>query len=144
MNSFYSLLEPDSARTFHDESLPWMSINASSVMWLALANSVESLPAPIASRMKIIEIPAPTPAQAVSIAAVLWRRLQEEWPVATADLALADDALQMAAAHPPRLMRKGLREAVGRAVYHGRRLITADDIAACIGQPQKTRRYGFV
>lgn len=142
--SLYALLEADSAKVFHDEAHPWMTINASRVMYLALCNSVDALPAPIVSRMKIIEIPAPTPEQAVTIANVLWRRLQEEWPVATSGLALADDALQVAAAYPPRLIRKGLREAVGRAVYQGHRVITADDIAACIGHSRKKRRCGFV
>ncbi|WP_194721493.1 AAA family ATPase [Noviherbaspirillum malthae] len=144
LNSLYELLESDSAATYHDQALPWLGIRASRVIWVSASNSIDTVPAPILSRLKVIEIPAPTPEQTLTIATEIWRRLRADWPVATANMVLTDDALYAAASHPPRIIRKGLREAVGRAVYDGRNLITADDINACMGHVQQRRPCGFL
>jgi ATP-dependent Lon protease len=143
-NALYELLERDSAATYHDQAYPWLTINTSRVTWIAASNAIDTVPAPILSRLKVIDIPAPRPEQTLMIIAEIWRRLCADWPMATANMVLTDDARYAAATHPPRIIRKGLREAVGRAVYDGRDLITADDITACMGHVEQRRRCGFL
>lgn len=144
LGPLYTLLERDSAARFHDLCHPWLTIDASHIIWVATSNNVQLLPAPIRSRVRLFSIPAPTIAQATSIAVHLWQSLCTELPQATAGVQLTEEALAVLAHHPPRSMRKALREALGRSIYEGRDRIAAPDIVACIGQRDAPRRCGFL
>ncbi|TFW06148.1 AAA family ATPase [Oxalobacteraceae bacterium OM1] len=144
ISPLYSLLDPESARMFSDLAHPWLIMDASAVIFIACGND-DTLPAAIRSRMKVIEVPNPTREQCRTIARELWRRLCRELPQATASLVLTDDALDVLSTAAPRVMRKALREAVGRVVYECRTQIGADDIRACGLEALSTsRRIGFV
>lgn len=138
------LLERDSASRFHDACQNWLTIDASHVVFIATANDPSILPAPIRSRLRQIDIPAPTPQQAIAIVRHLWEDLCAEMPAATRGIRLLDDALDALAEHPPRLIRRALREAVGRTLYSGRTLIDVHDLLACLGPSPRISRCGFV
>lgn len=54
------LLEVESAKTFEDQSLPGLSIDASHIRWVCVANSVETIPRPILSRLHVVHVEPPT------------------------------------------------------------------------------------
>lgn len=144
LGPLYRLLERDSAAQFHDQCHPWLTIDASRVVWIATSNDPATLPAPIRSRLRQIEIPAPTLEQAAAIIGYLWQNLRAEMPVATRGFRLPGNAVDVLAGHPPRLIRRVLREAVGRALYAGRSLIDIHDLHACLGQSPRARQCGFL
>ncbi|HYD94743.1 MAG TPA: AAA family ATPase [Noviherbaspirillum sp.] len=139
----HALLECDSASRFRDKCHPWLKINASCVVWVCTSNDAHRLPAPIRNRLRVFSIPPLTATQAMSIALQLWQSLCAELPRAAAGVQLTEEALAVLAHHPPRSIRKALREALGRAVYADRLIIAADDIAGVLGNVRKTR-LGFL
>ncbi|GIZ52491.1 hypothetical protein NCCP691_25050 [Noviherbaspirillum aridicola] len=139
-----TLLERDSASRFHDACQDWLTIDASRLVFIATSNDAATLPAPIRSRLRQIDIPAPTSEQSIAIARRLWEDLCAEMPMATRGISLVDDALNALAEHPPRLVRRALREAVGRTLYASRTLIDVHDLLACLGQSPRSIKCGFV
>jgi len=59
---FYSLLEQHTAKEFKDECLG-IPMDCSAINWVASANYIDRVPAPILSRMEVIEISPPTAKQ---------------------------------------------------------------------------------
>ncbi|GEM_PF-1479621 len=57
------LLEVESAKTFEDQSLPGLSIDASHIRWVCVANEVERIPKPILSRLHVVHVEPPTLAE---------------------------------------------------------------------------------
>ncbi len=66
MNSLLPLLERYTAKTFKDECIP-LPIDTSYIVWIATANDLDKLSAPIKSRFDIFSIPNPTPNQRKSL-----------------------------------------------------------------------------
>ena len=66
MNSLLPLLERYTAKNFKDECIP-LPIDASYIVWIATANDIDKLTAPIRSRFDIFSIPNPTPMQRKSL-----------------------------------------------------------------------------
>lgn len=63
LGALYSLLEVQSAKTFEDQSLPGLRVDASHVRWIACANELDPIPKPILSRFHIVHVQAPTAAE---------------------------------------------------------------------------------
>ena len=61
-----SLLEPSEARRYHERYLK-TTVNASHVSWLLTANSLETISAPLKSRCRVQEVPAPASDQVPQI-----------------------------------------------------------------------------
>lgn len=139
----YGLLNRDTARTFRDLAHPWVTIDASHVMWVATANDPGRVPAPLLDRMTIFEVEAPTPEQSMSITVRIWQRLCDDLPRATEGIELTDGAVHAARLLSPRSIRRALRQGLGRALYHQRSRITAADISIA-AEPVQPRRCGFV
>ena len=59
----YQLLEPRTATVFRDESIPELAIDTGHINWILTANDADRVPAPIRSRLHILEVPLPTPGQ---------------------------------------------------------------------------------
>ena len=78
--ALYTLLEPRSARDFIDLSIRDFSIDASHVNWIATANSIEGIPAPLLSRMTVLHVLALTPEQVAHIARQIYGRMRAESP----------------------------------------------------------------
>jgi len=56
---FYTLLEKHTAKEFKDECLE-IPMDCSAINWVASANYIERIPAPLLSRMEVIEVKAPS------------------------------------------------------------------------------------
>jgi len=61
-NVFYNLLEPITARSYKDECM-LIEFDASHICWLATANDLDAISAPIRDRFDIVEVPYPSEAQ---------------------------------------------------------------------------------
>lgn len=114
--ALYTLLEPRSARDFIDLSIRDFAINASHVNWVATANSTEGIPAPLLSRMTVLQMQAPTPEQVAHIAQQIYGRMRAEssWGSAFApklDELVVDKLKNL----PPRALGLVLKRALGRA-----------------------------
>jgi len=103
--ALYALLEPRSARSFTDLSISDFTIDASHVNWIATANSLDSIPAPILSRLTVLNVQAPTPEQVVCIAQTIYGRMRTEasWG-GVFDARLREDVLHKLQAQPPRTL----------------------------------------
>lgn len=66
------MLERSSARRFFDGCLA-AEIDLSHVNWILTANSVTKLPAPLLSRLDVVEVTGPRPDHAEMVLAALWR-----------------------------------------------------------------------
>nr|WP_315263109.1 AAA family ATPase [uncultured Limnohabitans sp.] len=68
VNSLLQLLEPTTARSFGDLSLPELKLDLSKVNFVFTANTLAGIPAPVLSRVVVFEVPDLTPRQAKDIA----------------------------------------------------------------------------
>ena len=144
INSLYSVLERHTAKSFADECLPFININASYLNWVLTANDKKGVPEPLLSRMVTYEIPKPTKKQAEMIAKNIYleminssqelsNKLQKE---------MRDDVLDTLIQLPPRRMKMEIEFAIGRAIIANRNQLTVNDIR-CSVTNQKSN-IGFV
>lgn len=125
LSPLYTLLEPHSARTFEDLSLPGLQVDVSHVRWVFSANSVEKIPAPILSRMVIFEIDTPTTDQMREILNSIAKKAAIELGLdfdGTLDFDMLRDAEKM----PPRTARICIETAIGVAAADGFDHVTRD------------------
>jgi len=129
LSALYTLLEPRSARTFTDLWITDFSVDASHVNWIATANSAQSIPAPILSRMTLLRIDKPTPDQVSRIARNIYGRLRADAPWGKSfDAYLSDDVVRRLQTLPPRALIQVLLRAFGRAARASRTYVTPDDL----------------
>lgn len=128
LGALYGLLERHTAARFRDEAVT-LPMDASHLLWVATANSLDSIPEPLLSRMTVFEIPLPTPEQSASIALSIWQNLRETnaWGHHL-DARLPDTVLDCLRGEAPRIMAKRLTRAAGRAVLDGRTTLSPGDI----------------
>lgn len=79
------MLEPATARAYYDEGLS-AAIDLSHVSFLGTANTLRGLPAPLLSRLRVLEVPPPRPEDAPGLLTALRRALAAELGVGAADL----------------------------------------------------------
>ena len=141
LGPLHALLEEESAGVFEDESLPGVTFNAAEIRWVATANSVRGIPAPILSRFHVIEIEEPTRSERTKLAeriysnAVKGMRLQEFVDV------LPDGIVDRAADSSPREFKRLSQMAVGRALARGDTQPQPEDFA--IQPVAQKRQIGF-
>ncbi len=136
-----SALEPEDARCFVDEYVD-IPIDLRSALWLASANDVTSMPAPLLDRMLVVDVPRPdrdgarVVAEAVA-AGVLDRSGLE---------AVADGALDVLLYLSPRRMRRVLELACGYAAAGRRLALAREDVrdALDLVVRDRRRRVGFL
>jgi ATP-dependent Lon protease len=141
--ALYSLLEPRSARSFTDLSIQDFTIDASHVNWIATANSLDNIPAPILSRLTVLNVQAPTPEQVVCIAQTIYGRMRAEasWG-GVFDARLGEDVLHKLQALPPRTLGLTLRRALGSAARAERTCVTVEDLPTKLAPAR--RGIGFM
>ena len=134
----HGLLEPLTAKHFADRSLP-LPLDARHVVWIATANDVEGLDAPLRSRFAVHHIVAPDAQQALHLARAIARGLLSELQLR---MDIPEAVFQCLTVRSPREQRQDLETAVAKAVAAGRSSLTEGDLP----QPAvKTRRgIGFV
>ena len=141
--ALYTLLEPRSARDFIDLSIRDFAIDASHVNWIATANSFEGIPAPLLSRMTVLHVQAPTPAQVAHIARQIYGRMRAESPWGSGFASTLDDQVVDKLKNlPPRTLGLALKRALGRAAREERDHIQVCDLPALASSPRKA--MGFV
>lgn len=140
--ALYTLLEPRSARAFTDLSIRDFSIDASHVNWIATANSVDTIPTPILSRLTVLRVQAPTAEQVARIAQNIYGRMRAEasWGGAF-DTHLGEDVKLKLQALPPRSLTLALMRALGSAARAERGHITVADLPASLAPTR--RGIGF-
>jgi ATP-dependent Lon protease len=143
MAPLYTLLEPRSARSFMDLSIRDFTIDASHVNWIATANNLEAIPAPLLSRMTVMEIKPPTNDQTEQIAKSIYGRLRAEasWGKAF-DAGLDQQVLVALREQPPRTLALVIRRALGAAARGGRHRIEVHDLPVTL--PSASRGIGFL
>ncbi len=141
--ALYTLLEPRSARDFIDLSIRDFAIDASHVNWIATANSIEGIPAPLLSRMTVLHVKAPTPAQVAHVARQIYGRMRAENPWGSCFAPTLDDQVVDKLKNlPPRTLGLALKRALGRAAREERDHIQVCDLPALNSSPRKA--MGFV
>ena len=143
LGALYSLLEPATAKSFRDQSIPRIALDASRIYWLLTSNEVSSIPAPLLSRIRRFDIPSPTPEQAVTILNTIYQAVQQEVGLPVAMDPLSPDVVTALSRLAPRRQRQILREAIGRTLYAGRREISVHDLRLPDDAEMIGRRMGF-
>lgn len=118
ISPLYTLLEPHSAKTFEDLSLPGLQIDVSHVRWIFSANDVDRIPEPILSRMVVFEIEPPTTDQMREILGSIAKKSTLELGIefdGTLDFDMIRDAEKM----PPRTARICIQTAISIAAADG-------------------------
>lgn len=131
------LLEADSARAFRDEALE-IRLDASRIVYIATANEAEWIPAPLQSRLRMVEVSAPTAEQRRQIAERLtgeFLTIGISFPLLALDrLATADLDL--------RALQRLIRETAGRTLAAGRQEVAESDLV--LPAQSKPWKVGFL
>ncbi|MCA3061734.1 MAG: AAA family ATPase [Rhodocyclaceae bacterium] len=128
ISALYALLERHTARTFQDEFLE-VELDASRINWILTANDAKRIQKPLLSRMVVVEVPAPTQEQCLSIAAGIYSELRalHDWGEYF-DPSPPADVMEQISVCSPRTMKQLLLEAFGRASRNDRTTLLTDDI----------------
>ncbi|GAA3753493.1 ATP-dependent Lon protease [Spinactinospora alkalitolerans] len=144
------VLDPAQNHTFRDHYLE-VDLDLSDVVFLATANTLDSVPAPLLDRMELVELDGYTEDEKVTIARdhLLPRQL-EKAGLEPSEVVLGDDALRTVAGEYTREAGvRGLERSIARVlrkiaatVALGERelpvSVGADDLRAYIGRPRHT------
>jgi ATP-dependent Lon protease len=137
--ALYTLLEPRSARDFIDLSIRDFAIDASHVNWIATANSIEGIPAPLLSRMTVLQVQAPNAEQVAHIAQQMYGRMRAESPWGSVFAPKLDEqVVEELKRLPPRSLGLALKRALGRAAREERdhiRVCDLPDLSAATRKP---------
>ncbi len=136
---FYSLLEPEGARSFTDEFLGF-GIDASRALWVLAANDASGLPKAILDRVVVIDVPEMVREQRVVVATSVY----EEANAARRGFfgaALPPPVLERLADLSPRSARVTIERAMTVAAADGRRMLREDDVRPRPARPPA--RIGF-
>lgn len=145
LGPLYGLLEPRSAKQFTDEYVQ-IPMDASRILWLATANSIDTIPEPLLSRFRVFQVAPPSNEELLLLAETIFQQLTHG--IKTQSNAIPDTWLNKLHGSTLREIRVAIQEALGkaalRACQHGHNevVLTADDMV-----PQKiTSRHsiGFV
>lgn len=125
LKQLLAAIEPSTAVDTVDQSLG-ITFDASHVIYIATANSLQGLPTPLLTRFKIILCQMPTVAESL----VLTRRLLQDLCIETGCLVQGVDreVVQELAGLPPRAVLQIGREAIARAVAAGRHALGLRDL----------------
>jgi len=131
----YALLESHTAAKFREEFLS-IELNVSHANWILTANDTKTIPAPLLSRMTVVEVPAPTRAESARIAKQIYQDLVggEVWG-GKFETMPSDALIEGLLKHPPRVMRSTLLEGFGRAAIARRNRVEPKDLKL----PEKTK-----
>jgi ATP-dependent Lon protease len=144
--ALHALLEPRQAQSFHDLSFPNIIVDASHVIWIASANSIDSIDAPILDRFTVFNIADPDAAQMITIVHSQYQRFIDKHPSGGVfEKTIRDDVLEELCTHHPRKVRKLLEQAFGLAAFDKRNYLKVQDIIdSDVSKKRKKRGIGFV
>lgn len=144
LNSLYNLLECTSARSFNDESLPDLTLDASKITWILTANYEESIPEAILSRVRVFKIPKPDVEQARLIAKRIYSGILNESDLLKEkfDHELSDEVISFLINLSPRRIKLTIETGLGRAAIAKRRTLLIEDFDQV--QTQAKAVIGFI
>ena len=131
-NALYQLLEPETAKRFCDQSCLHVKLDASRICWIVTANYLEAIPVPLLSRLTTFHVPAPSAAERVRIAGMIYRDLRSTMAWGKRfEGALPDRAARALAnaAGSVRPMKALLRLAFANAFLRRSSLVECQDVA---------------
>jgi ATP-dependent Lon protease len=144
--ALHALLEPTSSHRFVDEFIP-LPIDTSHVIWVLTANK-GNIPAPILDRLEEFDIRMPTREECRVIAASVWSTICSRGMPAGHGFCteLGDPLLDYMSLLSPRVMRKALTKAAGRAALAGRSYLMLEDLESSKKRyaPAVKQSIGFV
>jgi ATP-dependent Lon protease len=136
----YGLMERNTAKEFVDQSIPWVQMDASRILWVLTSNVLTDIPAPIRSRLRVFSIEAPTPAEMREIVRRIYQEICTEQLGRRRMKPLRESVIDRLLALPPRRIRPALQEGIGQALFENRRELLPADIKESI---EKRRSIGF-
>ena len=128
VSGLYQLLEPVTAKTFCDQSFS-VRMDASAINWIFTSNKVDTIPAPILSRLKVFSIPKPNQEQTRHITKRIYKALLKDnlWGNQF-DEEIHDSVTDVLSKLQPRVIRNVLLSAFGAAAISKRRYLLPEDI----------------
>lgn len=129
LNSLYNLLEVTSAKSFNDESLPDLMLDASKITWILTANSEETIPEAILSRVRIFRIPKPDSHQARLITRRIYGAILSDSELLKSkfEAELCDDVIDYLINLSPRRIKLAIETGLGRAAIAKRSSLRVED-----------------
>ena len=125
----YPLLERRTARRFKDAAL-LLQMDCSHLLWIATCNDASEVEPALRSRFHVIDVPAPTAAQAPQVIASVQHALIDEAEWASGfDHELDADVMAALCEMTPRELRQSLEQAYANAASAGRSQLQATDIS---------------
>lgn len=136
------LFEPVSARAYRDAAIR-LALDASFIHWLATCNDVTAIDAPLLSRLRVVHILPPNPAQMGAVVRSVYADLRrsEAWGQVF-PAALPDAVMAALSTLTPREVRQSIEEGCASAAVEGRRQIEVRDLPVGPRLPER-RPMGF-
>jgi ATP-dependent Lon protease len=141
INPFYSLLESHSAKRFRDEALE-IDMDASRINWIATANYLENVPAPILSRLRVINIKKPDAQQMEGVIKSIYKSFRINRPYgALLDPDIGKDIIDSLKIKTPREAKMAIEEAGLKAIRAGRNTLLPEYLPEI---RKDNHRVGFI
>ncbi len=139
----HSLLESETASHFRDSYVP-LAIDASHVIWIATANSLDRLSESLLSCFVVFSIKAPTPSQSRYITDSIVRELMANYP----GVGIAEEVIEQLTSFTPRVQRRLLGALIARVTFYGSEYVVVGDLNDVLerlstGQSMRSG-FGFV
>lgn len=135
---FYAALEPSCSRAWVDEHLG-VPFDAGRVSWVASANDLGAVPAPIVDRLTVIAVPAMRLEERVAVVESIYAEANAAFRHHF-DPHPHQGAVERLASLGPRRARLAIEDAMTRAAVAGRRAVLPEDVPV----PQAARARGVV
>lgn len=142
--ALYALLEPSTARQFTDLSYPWLTLDASRIVWICTSNDAFVIPEPIFDRLRCFDIDPPTEKQARRMVTIIFDQIVSELPKVASTVRLTPKAVDALVTLSPRQIQQALREAIGKVLYAGRERVLERDVPTGPVEEIGARRMGFL
>lgn len=139
LGPLHNLLEPVSAKVFKDAAFP-LQIDASHVIWVATANSVQRIPSTILSRFEVCKVETPNKDQFGAILREIYAEIESNYP----GLTIASDVSEILNGKTPREQRQLLQRAVARAIRLGDDTVNDWHVKEVMGQRTPRARLRVV
>ena len=136
------LLEVESAKTFEDQSLPGLSIDASHIRWVCVANEVERIPKPILSRLLVVHVQPPTLAETRKVFERVFESEVRRTMLRGFNVGISSSILdQVVGKFSVREFKTRAAIAIGRALVRNRNAVQTEGFEAL--RVEMGRRMGF-
>jgi len=146
LSALHGLLEARQAKQFKDLSVPEILMDASHIIWIATANSVESIEKPILDRFLVFHVETPTAKQMRNIVSNQYERYLEQSAAGQFfEAEIKSEVIDELCKYHPRSVKKRLSLAFGYAVNEKRNFLTIKDIQNNkLNEKRKKRGIGFM